>query len=78
MSTLELKQKIIDKIKSVDDVHLLQQVLNLLQPADPNEIRHLNENEMEMAKDRDEDVKPGNDIYHKQLDKENSEWITEL
>jgi hypothetical protein len=76
MNTLELKQKIIDKLKSVDDVDLLKQIINLLQPVDPNELKHLNENELEMAKERDdEDVKI---ISQEQLDKEDSEWLTEM
>ena len=78
MSTLELKQKIIDKLKSVNDVDLLNQIIHLLQPLDPNEIKHLNENELEMAKDNDEDRLFKNDLSEEQLDKENTEWITEL
>ena len=78
MNTLELKQKIVDKLKSVDDVDLLKQIMNLLQPLDPNEIKHLNENELEMAKEIEDDVKFESDVYHKQPDKEDSEWITEL
>ena len=77
MNTLDLKQKIIDKIKSVDDADLLKQIMNLLQPVDPNEIKHLNSNELEIAKDidEDEDIKI---ISQEQLDKEDSEWITEI
>jgi hypothetical protein len=78
MNTLELKQKIVDKLKSVDDVDLLKQIMNLLQPLDPNEIKHLNENELEMAKEIKDDIKFESDVYHNQLDKEDSEWLTEL
>lgn len=78
MSTLELKQKIIDKLNSVDDVDLLKQIMNLLQPLDPNEIKHLNENELEMAKEIEDDTKFENEISEERLDKEDSEWITEL
>jgi hypothetical protein len=78
MSTLELKQKIADKLKSVDDVDLLKQIMNLLQPLDPNEIKHLNENELEMTKEIEEDIEFKNDISEKQLDKEDPEWLTEL
>ncbi len=45
MNALELKQKIIDKLKSVNDVDLLKQILQTLQPVHPNE------NELEMAKE---------------------------
>lgn len=77
MNTFELKQKIIDKLKSVDDADLLKQIMNLLQPVDPNEIKHLNSNELEIAKDidEDEDIKI---ISQEQLDKEDSEWLTEI
>ncbi|PZX92193.1 hypothetical protein DOS84_16790 [Flavobacterium aquariorum] len=78
MNTLELKQKIIDKLKSADDIDLLKQIMNLLQPLDPNEIKHLNENELEMAKDNEEDILFKNDLSEEQLDKEDPEWITEL
>ncbi|HKO77077.1 MAG TPA: hypothetical protein VJU52_07670 [Flavobacterium sp.] len=78
MNTLELKQKIVDNIKSIDDVDLLKQIMNLLQPLDPNEIKHLNENELEMAKEIEDDIKFESGVYHKQLDKEDSEWLTEL
>ena len=78
MNTLELKQKIMDTLKSVDDVVLLKQIIHLLQPVDPNEILHLNENELEMTKDNEEDVPFKNDLSDEQFDKEDSEWITEL
>ncbi|PJJ09192.1 hypothetical protein CLU83_2527 [Flavobacterium sp. 1] len=78
MNTLELKLEIFDKLKSVDDVDLLKQIMNLLQPMDPNEIKHLNENELEMAKEIEEGIIFGIDVDHKQLDEEDSEWITEL
>lgn len=78
MNTLELKQKTIDMIKSVDDVDLLKQIMNLLQPLNPNEIKHLNENELEMAKETEEDILFENDISEEQLNKEDPEWITEL
>jgi hypothetical protein len=78
MNALELKQKIADKLKSVDDVDLLKQIMNLLQPMNPNEIKHLNENELEMAEEIEEGIIFGIDVDHKQLDEEDSEWITEL
>jgi hypothetical protein len=79
MNTLELKQKIMDNLKSVDDIDLLKQIMNLLHPVDPNEILHLNENELEMAKEENEEnIKSGDGISQEELDKEDSEWLTEL
>ena len=78
MINLELKQKIVDKLKSVEDVDLLKRILDLLQPPDPNEIRHLNENELEMAKEIEEGIIFGLDVNHKQPDEDDSDWVTEL
>jgi hypothetical protein len=77
MNVLELKTEILNKLKSIEDVGLLKQIMGLLEPVDPNEILHLNENELEMAKeiDEDEDIKI---ISQEQLDKEDSDWLTEL
>jgi hypothetical protein len=38
----------------------------------------LNENEIKMAKESGEDIPFENDLSEEQLDKEYSEWITEL
>ena len=78
MNSLELKQKIADKLKSVEDVDLLKRIMNLLQPLDPNEIKHLNDNEMEMSKEIEEGIIFGIDVNHKPLDEDDSDWITEL
>jgi hypothetical protein len=77
MNALELKIEILNKLKSIEDVGLLKQIMNLLQPVDPNEIKHLNENELEIPKDidEDEDIKI---VSQEQLDKEDSDWLTEL
>lgn len=80
MNTLDLKQKIVEKLQSVENVDLLKRILNLLQPLDPNEIKHLNDNEMEMAKEIEEEegIIFGIDVNHKPLHEEDSDWITEI
>jgi hypothetical protein len=50
----------------------------LLQPLEPNEIKHLNEDELEMAKEIEGEIKFESEISEERLDKEDSEWITEL
>lgn len=75
MNTLELKQEIIDKLKSIDDIGLLMQIMGLLQLVDQSEIKHLNENELEMAKESDEEERI---ISQEKLEDEDSEWLTEL
>jgi len=40
MNTLELKTEILNKLKSIEDVGLLKQLMRLLEPVDPNEILH--------------------------------------
>lgn len=78
MNTLELKQKIVEKLKSAENIDLLKQILNLLQPEDPNEIKHLNENELETTKEIEEGIIFGIDIDHNRLNEDDLDWITEL
>lgn len=77
MNALELKTEILNKLKSIEDVGLLKQIMRLLEPVDPNEILHLNSNELEIAKDIDED-EDKKIVSQKQLDKEDTDWLTEL
>jgi hypothetical protein len=77
MNALELKTEILNKLKSIEDVALLKQIMRLLEPVDPNEILHLNSNELEIAKDIDED-EDKKIVSQEQLDKEDSDWLTEL
>jgi hypothetical protein len=51
--------------------------LDLLQPVGSNKIKHSNKNELKMGKEIENDIKFESDTYHKQLDKEDSEWIYE-
>lgn len=78
MNTLELKQKIVEKLKYIEDVDLLKRILHLLQREDPNEIKRLNENELKMAKEIEEGIIFGIDIDHNQHNEDDLDWITEL
>lgn len=76
MSTLELKLAIYDKLKSVEDDSLLEKIMKLLKTVDENKIYHLNEQELNMVKEGEEDIKFGRVISQEQLDKEDLEWLS--
>lgn len=78
MSTLELKLKIFDKLKSVEDEGLLKKIMALLKTIDQKEIYHLSEYELDMVKEAEEDIKSGRVFTQEQLDKEDLEWLTKL
>ena len=78
MSTLDIKLEILDKLKEVEDIALLNRIMNLLKNTVQTEVYHLNEYELNMIRESDEDIKTGNVISQEQLDKEDLEWLSKL
>lgn len=76
MSTLELKQAIFDKLKSVDDDVLLQKIMSLLN-LDNDKIYHLNEFELRMIKEGEEDIKFGRLYTNEEVIAEEKKWLNE-
>jgi hypothetical protein len=78
MSTLDIKLEILDKLKEVEDIALLNRIVNLLKNTVQTEVYLLNEYELNMIRESDEDIKTGNVISQEQLDKEDLEWLSKL
>ena len=76
MSTLELKLEIFDKLKNIEDVHLLEKIKNLLKSADSTELYQFEQYELDMLKESEEDLKYGRVISQEDLDKEDLEWLS--
>ncbi len=76
MSTLELKTEIYDKLKSVESVDLLKKIMLLLNTEDENKTYHLTQQELNLVKEGEEDIKFGRVISQEQLDKEDLEWLS--
>jgi predicted transcriptional regulator len=77
MSTLELKLKIFDKLKSVEDASLLKKIMDLLKTVDKNEIYHLNEYELDMVKESEEDIRQGRLYTNEEVIAEENKWLNE-
>ncbi len=77
MGTLELKLEIFDKLKSVEDDALLKKIISLLKTLDENKIYHLNEQELNMVKEAEEDIKAGRLYTNEEVINEENKWLNE-
>ncbi|KQB43076.1 hypothetical protein RCH33_596 [Flavobacterium daejeonense] len=77
MGTLELKLEIFDKLKSVEDDALLKKIISLLKTVDENKIYHLNEQELNMVKEAEEDIKAGRLYTNEEVINEENKWLNE-
>ena len=77
MSTLEIKLEIFDKLKTIEDVSLLEKIRNLLKNADTSDIYQFEDYELDMLRESEEDIKYGRVISQEDLDKEDLEWLSE-
>ncbi len=78
MSTIELKKSLIDKINSIDDKNLLQDIYRLINiEIDKPEIYQLNEEQLNIINEAQEQIKKGIYLTQKEADKETEEWLNE-
>ena len=77
MGTLELKLEIFDKLKSVEDDALLKKIISLLKTVDENKIYHLNEQELNMVKEAEEDIKAGRLYTNEEVINKENKWLNE-
>ena len=76
MSTLELKQKIIEKIESIEDDNLLAEIYRTLEISQADSDAFVLTPAMRIALDEGfEDVKHGRVISNDEANKEIDEWL---
>jgi len=77
MSTLELKQKIIEKIESIEDDNLLAEIYRTLEISQADSNIFMLTSAMRFALDEGlEDVKHGRVISNDEANKEIDEWLS--
>jgi len=78
MSTLELKQKIITRIRESQNPDLLKEVIRLLEiESEDIEVYKLSEEQRKGIDQAREEIKNGKFISNEQSDKEIDEWLRE-
>ncbi len=78
MSTIEFKKSLIDKINSIEDKNLLQDIYRLINiEIDNLEIYQLNEEQLNIINEAQEQIKKGIYLTQKEANKEIEEWLNE-
>jgi predicted transcriptional regulator len=78
MSTIELKEKLIDKIQHIDDEYILAEVNRLLAIDSENEIDDIfifDEKQKEDIEAARLQIKKGEFLTHEEANKEIDEWL---
>jgi GTP-binding protein EngB required for normal cell division len=78
MSTIELKEKLIDKIQHTDDEHILAEVNRLLgieNDYESNDVFIFSEAEKIKIEEARLQIKNGNFLTHEEANKEIDEWL---
>lgn len=76
MSTIELRKKLIEKIKKTDNENLLEEVYRLLEIETGNiEIYKLNSLQRKKIAAAKEQIKNGQFLADKEVNKEINEWL---
>jgi hypothetical protein len=76
MSTVELKNRLIEKIQNTENCSLLEDVYRLFElEAQSLEIYELNESQLNAVNEAREQIKTGKYLTSEQADKEIDEWL---
>lgn len=75
MNTIELRNKIIDQLSRIDDVSFLEAIKTIVDSKAHDQIYKLSEFQKERIRDAREQVRKGQTISDKDLQKEISQWL---
>lgn len=76
MTVIELKKKIINRIKTIDDDEFLQEIFNFIEIEEGNsDVYKLSEKELLALKEAGEQYQKGNYQSSEKADKQIDEWL---
>lgn len=73
----DLKKKLINKLKEINDPAVLEEVSNLFELQEPGTIYQANDKEKKNIEEAREQVKNKQTLTNEQADKEADEWLSE-
>jgi predicted transcriptional regulator len=76
MSTVELREKVLKKLESVDD-YLLKEVLNLIEFETNDSVYKLSDAQKSSVDESRKQIKEGNTYTNEEVDKEIDAWLNE-
>ena len=77
MPVTTLKEKLIKKIKEIDDPAILEEASNLLELNEPETVYQVNDKQRNAIEEAKQQIKDKKTIGNKQADKESDEWLSE-
>lgn len=77
MPDTKLKEKLINKLKEIDDPAMLEEVANLFELQEPETIYQVNAGQQKAIDEAKEQIKNKQTLSGKQADKEADEWLNE-
>jgi len=77
MPTPSLKDRLIDKLREIEDPALLAEVSNLFELQEPESIYKTTPAQKKAIEEATQQVKDGRVVDNEQSDKESDEWLSE-
>lgn len=77
MPDTTLKEKLIKKIKEIDDPAILEEASNLHELNEPETVYQVNDKQRNAIEEAKQQIKDKKTIDNKQADKESDEWLSE-
>lgn len=76
MTTKELRNKLIDKIKQIDDDEILKEIYRMIEEANSDEeIFHLSEDHIKAIEEAKSQIKKGEFLTNSQVNEEIGKWL---
>ncbi|MFC0775231.1 hypothetical protein [Terrimonas alba] len=77
MATSSLKDKLIDKLREIDDPALLAELSNLFELQEPETVYKTSSAQKKSINEAKLQAKDGRVVGNEQVDKESDEWLSE-
>lgn len=75
MSSVELKEKLIEHIRKTEDKQLLEEIYNLFELQEPDTIYVLNEQQKKNIYEAKEQIQNNRSLSNEDADKDIDEWL---
>jgi len=77
MPDKSLKEKLINKLKEIDDPAILEEISNLFELQEPETIYPVNNEQRKAIEEAKDQIKSNQTLSSNQADKESDEWLNE-
>jgi hypothetical protein len=75
MTTTDLKEKLIERIRRTEDLQLLEEISRLLELQEPDRIYHVNDQQRKNMSEGKEQIRNNQSISNEDANKDIDEWL---